>query len=308
MTPLFIDTDTASDDAVALMMALTSSSVNVVGIGVVAGNVPVEVGAQTAMYVRDLCNSECQTFIGCHATLIRELHTGQHVHGNDGMGDLGLVKGYRSAAEGHASLALIELANRHGGELCLVTLGPLTNVALALRLDPELPKKIKRCVVMGGAGDSYGNITPVSEFNFWCDPEAADIVLASGMNIEIVGWDISRRYAVFDAVDAAGLRAIGTDKAVLAIDSQASLTRFSLEKTGLAGFDLPDPIAMAIFLDPSLALEVRKVPVHVALTDGVTRGQMILDDRNKMPVRPPVKIVDVASRERFVSLLRGALS
>lgn len=307
MQPVFIDTDTASDDAVALIMALSSSAVDVVGIGLVAGNVPVDVGLQTALFVRDLCGASCPAFAGASGPLIRELHTGQHVHGRDGMGDIGLISGTREASKGHAVQALIELAEEHAGALDLVTLGPLTNIALALRLDPLLAGKIRRCVIMGGASDNYGNITPVSEFNFWCDPEAAEVVLASGMAIEIVGWDVSLQSAVFDRDEAARLRAIGTAKAHLAIDSQAALTQFSLEKSGLAGFDLPDPIAMAVYLDPSLVTGRRSGPVHVALSEGPTRGQMIIDDRGKLSQRAEVAVIEAVSRDGFVSMLQAAL-
>ena len=233
---IFVDTDTASDDAVALLMAFEHCTTSLVGIGIVAGNVPLEQAVQNALFVRELCHSQTPVYAGAARPLVRPLETAQNVHGQDGMGDIGLPIGGRDAAEQYA------------GALELVTLGPLTNIALALSLSPGIAEQIKRCVIMGGTSDSHGNITPVSEFNIWADPESAEIVFSSDLNKVMVGWDISRKYAVFSDAEAAQLRAIGTEKAQMAVDSQTVVRQFCAKETGIDGFDLPDPIAMAVAL------------------------------------------------------------
>jgi purine nucleosidase len=126
--------------------------------------------------------------------LIRHIETAQYVHGQDGMGDIGLPLTGRQPANGHADGVIIETIHRYAGAITLVTLGPLTNVATALRRDPLIANVVSECVIMGGTGQGHGNITPVGEYNFWADPEAAKIVFESGVRIKMIGWDISRTY------------------------------------------------------------------------------------------------------------------
>jgi purine nucleosidase len=218
--PFFVDTDTASDDAVALVMALRHGDVEVVGIGVVAGNVPLSQAVQNALYTVELCGSQVPVHSGEAAPLELALETAQHVHGVDGMGDIGLELSGREPSGIHAVDALLAASHEHAGTLTLVTLGPLTNVARALQRDPTLPKRIARCVVMGAVADHVGNTNPVAEFNMWVDPHAVDVVLRSGLAVELVGWDISRRHAVLNPTDAAAIRAIGTPLAEFCIDIQ----------------------------------------------------------------------------------------
>jgi purine nucleosidase len=304
---IFLDTDTASDDAVALLMAFEHFAASLVGIGVVAGNVPLEQAVQNALFVRELCCSRTPVYSGAAKPLVRPLETAQNVHGQDGMGDIGLPIGGRVPNEGHAVHALINAAEQYDGTLELVTLGPLTNVALALSLDPRIAKQIKRCVIMGGTSDSYGNITPVSEFNIWADPEAAEIVFASELNKVMVGWDISRKYAVFSDTEAAQLRAIGTEKARIAVDSQIIVRQFCGKETGIDGFDLPDPIAMAVALSDQTIVYSKEASVTVNLANGNTRGMTIIDDRNYVGRKKTTTIVLEVDRQYFVQLLKGAL-
>lgn len=304
---IFIDTDTASDDAVALLMAFEYDPSSLVGIGVVAGNVPLEQAIQNALFVRELCQVQTPIYRGADRPLVRPLETAQNVHGEDGMGDIGLSIGDRNPNEGHAVHALIEAAEKYAGVLELVTLGPLTNIALALSLAPNIAKKIKRCVIMGGTSDGYGNITPVSEFNIWADPESAEIVFASDLNKVMVGWDISRKYAVFSDTEAAQLRALGTEKARIAVDSQVGVRQFCAEETGLDGFDLPDPIAMAVALSGQTIVRSTKASVTVHLDNGPARGMTIIDDRNYIERQKSTTIVLEADRQHFLQLLRSAL-
>ena len=161
--------------------------------------------------------------------------------------------------------------------------------------------------MMGGASDNFGNITPVSEFNIWADPEAAEVVFASNMPITMIGWDISRKYAEIDPELSAELRAIGTRKAEVAIDCQKTLLEFCRDVTGVNGFDLPDPIAMAVALDEAVATESFEAAIHVCVEDGLARGQTIIDNRSFTDRPRNVTIVTKVDREKFVELLKGAL-
>ena len=303
----FIDTDTASDDAVALIIALRHRDIDVIGIGVVAGNVPLGMGVQNALYTRELCGSSAPIYVGAAQPLVRELRTAQFVHGNDGMGDIGLDLVGRQPNEGNAIDELIKSAHEFEGVLELVTLGPLTNIALALQKDPSIAKKIKRCVVMGAVADHIGNVTPVAEFNMWVDPEAVEVVLLSGMNLEFVGWDISRKFAVITPAESAMLRAMDTTFATFTVDIQRVLEKFCENETHLAGFDLPDPIAIAYAINSSIADEVRNMHLVVETKSPVTEGMVVMDALGIMHQTPNALVVTSARHDVFMSMLMDAL-
>jgi purine nucleosidase len=298
-----IDTDTASDDAVALVMALSYPGVQVEAITVVGGNVPVDRGVQNALYTVELCKKQVPVYRGMGKPIIRPLETAQHVHGHDGMGDIGLPLAGRAPTPGHGVTALIETIDRFAGEITLVTLGPLTNIAVALLQDPSIAAKVENCVVMGGIGQGYGNVTPVAEYNIWADPEAAKIVFGSGMPLTMVGWDVSRTYAVFNSHEAARLRRVGTPLAEFCVDIQRVVNEFALNVTRLEGFDLPDPMAMAVALDPTVATTTKRLRVEIETRSALCRGQTIVDHLQVTTHEPNTNVVFEASRERFLSIL-----
>ncbi|MEC7666504.1 MAG: nucleoside hydrolase [Actinomycetota bacterium] len=309
LRPFFIDTDTASDDAVALVMAFARKDINIVGIGVVAGNVPLSSALQNALYTRELCGrTDVPVYAGADRPLIYELGTAQNVHGDDGMGDIGLPLTGRAPNEGHAVDALLEASNEHAGELTLVTLGPLTNIALAIQRDPSIADKISRVVLMGAAADHIGNVNPVAEFNMWVDPHAVQIVLESGLPLEFVGWDISRRDAVIVPEEANRLRSIGTPRAEFIIDIQRIVAEFCARDTKLAGFDMPDPIAMAYAIDPSIATQTRHLNLVIECTEGPTRGMVVMDLLGLTGRDPNAVVVVHADPSAFIRQLEAAIS
>jgi purine nucleosidase len=305
--PFYIDTDTASDDAVALVMALRHPGVDVVGIGVVAGNVPLTMGVQNALYTRELCDrTDVPVYAGAAGPLAIPLETAQNVHGGDGMGDIGLPLHGRTPDRGDAVDQLIRASHEYAGELTLVTLGPLTNVAMALGRDPTLPDRIARTVTMGAVADHVGNVTPVAEFNMWADPHAVDVVLGSGLHVEFVGWDISRRFAVVDPELAADLRSASTPIAEFCIDIQRVVAAFCATETKLAGFDLPDPIAMAYAIDASIATDVRRLHLAVETDAALTRGMVVMDLLGLNHLPPNATVVTGADSARFIEMLRAS--
>src|SRR5438094_1258880 len=168
---MIIDTDTASDDAVAILMALQTPDIEVEAITVVAGNVALEQGSINARYTVELCDKQTPVYEGAAAPLMREVSRATFFHGEDGMGNMRYPPPRTPPALGHAVDVLVETIKAHPGIL-LVTLGPMTNVALAVAKAPEIVRNVSRCVVMGGAACTVGNITPAAEYNIWCDPEA----------------------------------------------------------------------------------------------------------------------------------------
>jgi len=303
----WIDTDTASDDAVALIMAFMHPDIDVVGVSIVAGNVPLDMGVQNALYTAELCQAMMPVYAGAAKPLSRELGTAQFVHGEDGMGDIGLVLSGRTPTPGNAVDKLIEALHANVGQIELVTLGPLTNIALALKQDPTIAKAVKRCVIMGAVADHIGNVTQVAEFNMWVDPEAVDIVLKSGMHVEFVGWDISRTEAVVTPQESAMIRSLGTERANFSVDIQRVLEKFCAEETHLNGFDLPDPIAMAYAIDTSVATEAHHWYLAAETGSALTRGMVVMDTLGVMHQEPNAIVVTRASHEKFMSMLMDAL-
>jgi purine nucleosidase len=276
---ILIDTDTASDDAVALIMALRSPRVEVAAITVVAGNVPLEQAVSNALYTAELCGSDVPVFAGCDAPLTRRLEVATWFHGQDGLGDHGFRPATKKAEPGHAVDAILACAQANPG-LEVITLGPLTNLATALHREPKLAKQISRCVVMGGAPCCEGNVTPAAEFNIWVDPEAARIVMLSGVPVELVGWQLSRYDAAVNPGEIAEVLALDTAVARFAIASNSRAREAYFEQTGEHGVSLPDPIAMALLLDPALALEASEHDVEIECASELTRGMTVVDRLN----------------------------
>lgn len=304
MRRFVIDTDTASDDAVALVMALRHPDVRIEAITVVAGNVPLAQATQNALYVVERCGhiADVPVIPGLAKPLLRPLRTAQFCHGEDGFGDIGLDLSGRTSARGHAVDVLIQTVRRFPNEVTLVTLGPLSNLAVALLRDPELATLVDRCVVMGGIGFGHGNVVPAAEYNIWVDPEAAKIVFESGLPITMVGWDVSHHHATFTAEQAAHLRAV-SDLAAFCVDIQRGLRNFGIQSLCQTGFDLPDPLAMAVALEPEIATRVDRLHVAVETTSELTRGATVVDHLRNSGNEPNADVVLEASRERFLNLL-----
>lgn len=302
----FVDTDTASDDAVALVMALREPSIHVEAITVVAGNVELDQAVQNALYTAELAErSDVPIHAGRAAPLMRPLQTAEVVHGNDGMGDIGLPLSGRDPASDRAVDVILDTILGAPGEITLVTLGPLTNVAVALLREPSLAGAIDHCYVMGGTGAGSGNTTPLAEFNLWADPEAARVVVRSGMPLTLIGWDISVSSATFGPDDAAALRSLGP-LGEFAVDIQAVLDVYAREQSHIAGFDLPDPIAMAVAIDPGIA-SVERYHVDVLIGDGPERGQDVIDWLGVTGEEPNAGVTRHVPREAFLRMLERLL-
>lgn len=306
MRRFLIDTDTASDDAVALVMALRHADVNVEAITVVSGNVGLDQAVQNALYTVELCGADVPVYAGAASPMMRSLETAQYVHGEDGMGDAGYPLSGRVPAEGRGAELIVETILDAPGEITLVALGPLTNVAVAVLLAPEIAEAVERVVVMGGTGvHGPGNVSAMAEYNFWADPEAAAVVTRAGFPIEFVGWDISIGSAVVDADRYEALKAVGTPLSQFAVDISQVVRRFAMEN-GLAGDDLPDPIAMAHAIDPSVATTER-LHVDVMVGDGPQRGVMEVDRLGFGGGERNVEIVTRYPSDHFFAMLHAAL-
>jgi purine nucleosidase len=292
-----IDTDTASDDAVALIMALRAPDVRVAAITVVAGNVPVAQATRNALYVAELCGSEVPVYSGADRPLWREYANAEWFHGKDGLGDRGYPPPGRAAERLHAVEAIVETVAANPG-IVLVTLGPLTNVAMAVAQAPGIAAKVSRCVIMGGNPCCEGNVTPAAEYNIWVDPEAARMVLRSGLPIELAGWHLCRGDAVLNQADIDNVLSLNTPLARFAVDCNQAAREAYRVQTGEIGISLPDPVAMSIALDPTVCTRASAHYTDVEVASELTRGMTVVDrlnaaanERNREVWRPLIERV-----------------
>ena len=283
---LIIDCDPGVDDAVALMLAFGSDALDVLAVTTVGGNVPVEKTARNARMLRQIAaRPDVPVFMGAEKPLRRTLGTAAEFHGPEGSGDMEPFEPDVPCADGHAVEAILRLVGeRPAKSVALAVLGPLTNLALALRKDPALAERLGPVAVMGGARSEGGNITASAEFNIWADPEAAAEVLASRCDVVLFGLDATHQVRATDE-RIARIEALGTAMG----DAAASMMRFSqrVEKR-IVGWDAPpvhDPCPVAWLLKPEL-FELRPCRVRVETESELTRGHTAVEFREAVAGEP----------------------
>ena len=304
--PLLIDTDPGVDDALALLMAFSDPGHDVVGLTVVAGNVGLRHTVANALKLCEVAGrAEIPVYPGCDRPLLHPADDAAFVHGRDGFGDTGYAPAARAAEDEHAALAILRLSHVHAGRLLLVALGPLTNLALALRLDPTLPERVARCVVMGGAVTGHGNMTPSAEFNIGYDPEAAAIVFAGFPRIELADWEAVLRHGLpRDGIDR---WLAGDDPRQRFYDAISRDNRaWSLERDP-ERWHSADSLAMALALEPDGAGELVERPLAVETGHGLARGATVVD-WDRASGRPDnAAILKGYAQDRLESLVRRGL-
>jgi len=309
--PLLIDTDPGVDDALALLMAFNDPRHRVVGLTIAAGNVGLEFTVANALKLSEVANVDVPVFAGCAAPLLHPARDAAYVHGRDGFGDINYAQATRRAEAEHAALAILRLSHEHAGRLLLVALGPLTNLALALKLDPTLPERVARCVVMGGAVTAHGNITPAAEFNIAFDPEAAHIVFEAFGSMGRGRIDLADR----EAVIAHGLL---RDRVLQWFEADTERARFyehisrktrewSADRRG-DHWHCADGLAMAYALAPDGALEVVERPVAVELSGTHTRGATVVDWLRQDGRADNAAILRRYDQSRFEAMIAAALA
>ncbi len=279
MTPrkIIIDTDPGQDDAVAILLALASPELDVLGLTAVAGNVPLHLTERNARIVRDLAGrTDVPVYSGAEAPLERGLVTAEHVHGKTGLDGPPLPEPKAPLAEGHAVDFLIDTLRREpAGTVTLVPVGPLTNIAMALQRAPDIAARIPEIVLMGGAYFEVGNITPAAEFNIYVDPEAAEIVFRSGIPLTVMPLDVTHKALTTRArVDA--FAALGNETGRMVAAWTDFFERFDKEKYGSEGAPLHDPCTIAYLLKPDL-FTGRRINVEIETQSDLTRGMTVAD-------------------------------
>ena len=326
MQRFIVDTDTAGDDVTSLLIGLRSPGVSIEAITVCAGNVELDMCVRNALYTTEVAERvDVPVFAGAEKPLDRDLVTAHYVHGQDGMGDSNFPAPTKQIESTPAPEAIVEIANRFSGELEIIAQAPLTNLALALRLDPALPSKVKRLWIMGGSNNYVGNITPAAEFNFYVDPLAAKQVLAAGFEVTLVPWDVCVHDGVLLEDELRPVVEMGTPLSEFYLAVNRAVRRFMLEEFGIDGISHPDAIMIAMALDRSVVAESEQMFVDVEAGSVLTRGYSLMDRMHvvrrevdkgvrvnelmEVPSgEPNAEVVIRADKQRFAEMLFGVLS
>lgn len=274
---IIIDTDPGQDDAAAIMLALGSPELDILGITTVAGNVPLSRTSTNARIILEFCSRpEVKVFAGADKPIARPLITAEHVHGKTGLDGPELHEPKMPLQEQHAVDFIIETLRREpSGTVTLCTLGPLTNIALALEKAPDIAGRVRELVMMGGGFFEGGNITPAAEFNIYVDPEAAAAVFKSGIPIVMMPLDVTHKVLTLKS-RVEKLRAIGSRPAIALVEMLDFFERFDIEKYGSDGGPLHDPTTIAYLLKPEL-FSGRDCNVEIETASPLTVGMTVVD-------------------------------
>jgi purine nucleosidase len=315
--PFVVDVDTGIDDALALLYACAQPQAQILGVSTVVGNVALAAATRNTRAVLALAGrADIPVWPGAATALAVAVRDASEIHGRSGLGHAVLPEPEEPAQIFHALDAIIAAAHAHAGRLILAATGPLTNIALAVMREPELPRLVKRFVIMGGAYAEPGNVTPAAEFNIWHDPEAARIVFRAfggvgAAPVIAIGLDVTRK-TIIDESDVAAIASRIAGK-----PHGAKLTRF-LEDSSRAYFErmersygrriftMHDPLAVAVALDPTL-VETRRAAVDVETSGRLTTGATIVDWRGQWGRLANAEVAVAVDSERFRRLFFDAI-
>jgi len=311
--PVVIDTDTAGDDSQAILMSVLSDRVIVEGLTIVAGNVEFDREVENAKYTLDLVDAadDVPVYEGCRSPLLKDYEHADYVHGEGGLGgDLFPDTGIPSA-DSHAVDYLVETAHEHDGDLSLLCIGPLTNVALACKREPELNGLLDEVWVMGGAVNCPGNVTPAAEFNFWVDPDAAKLVL-SELDVHLVDWGLCLDASLVLGEDFEAIRGYDTELADFFLELGEPVLEFTREEQGFDGATSPDSLAAACMIAPEVRRRTAIYPADVDEREGLTRGHSAVDTvggegNPDEPEQGRTTVVEAADHELFREMTHGML-
>jgi len=309
MLRLIIDTDTAGDDTTALLLALKCDRAKVEAITINCGNISFDQQVENALYTVQVAglSGKVPVYPGARRPLLKDWTTVEEVHGRDGMSNSYFPKAVQRPENKHAVDAIVEIVNENPHEITFIEQAPMTNLALAIRKDPGIVRKLKKVYFMGGTNQYLGNVTPAAEFNIWVDPDAAKVVLHSGADLTMVGWEICMRYGLITPREISEIRRVRTQLAEFFVKVNSVPRAFLRRSTGIDAIPSPDGITVAIVLNPSVATLTKKRYIDVDNASEISRGATWVDELGVMGREPNVNVVYKASKKRFYSMLLNML-
>ena len=305
---IIIDTDPGQDDAFAILLALASPELLVLGLTAVAGNVPLALTQRNARIICELAGQPgMKVFAGCDRPLKRKLVTAEHVHGKTGLDGPVMQDPTMPLQPGHAVDFLIDtLRSEPAGTVTLCPLGPLTNIATAFLRAPDIIPRIQEIVLMGGGYFEGGNITPVAEFNIYVDPEAAAIVFGAGVPLVVMPLDVTHKVlATKTRIDR--FRTMGTKVGRIAAEWADFFERFDKAKYGSDGAPLHDPCVIAYLLQPAL-FQGRLINVEIETMSDLTLGMTVADWWGVTSRKPNALFMGSVDADGFFGLLTERLA
>jgi purine nucleosidase len=305
---IIIDTDPGQDDAVAILLALASPELDVLGLTAVAGNVPLPLTQKNSRIICELVGrTDIPVFSGCEEPLSRRLVTAEHVHGKTGLDGPQLADPTMKLQKKHGVDFIIEtLRSEPIGTVTLCPLGPLTNIATAFQKAPDIVERVQEIVLMGGAYFQVGNITPAAEFNIYVDPEAADIVLSAGVPLVMMPLDVTHK-ALTNRGRVEAFRELGNDAGRMVAEWTDFFERFDKEKYGSEGAPLHDPCVIAYLIKPEL-FSGRYVNVVVETQSELTMGMTVADWWRVTDREPNAMFMGDLDAQGFFALLTERLA
>lgn len=305
MRKFIIDTDTASDDAVAMLMALKSKDVEVLAVTTVAGNVPLEQATKNALMTIEVAQAQKpKVYPGCAKPLFRELFTAENIHGNDGMGDMDLIHPVSKAEEMHGSDAILKYVREYPNEVELIVIGPATNIAVAIFKEPETMKKVKHIYTMGTGGFGKGNTTPVAEFNVYVDAESYHVMLASGIPVTVIGFDMCLGEAALNEDEISLMRNSDSPAVKFSLDCNETILERSVKRSGKPSIALPDPVAMGVALYPEIVKETSAALCRVSYRDELTYGEVVIEEEG---FSVSARVLEFTPNANVIKSLDGSL-
>jgi len=303
--PLLIDTDTAGDDTIALLFGLLSPELDLKAVTICAGNVAFGQEVENALYTIEIAGRSGQVpvYPGCQTPFLKNWETVEDIHGDAGMGNAHFQKARQQPESIHAANAIVDFANKYKGELVIAGIAPITNLAVALKLDPELPKKVKHIYLMAGNNQYLGNVTPAAEYNVWVDPEAAHVVFSAGFELTMVGWEICIRHTIMDDSAWDEIAAMNTPLSKFFLQVNQTTRDFCKREQKLAGSTHPDAITVAGIANPALFTDIHKRHVAIEYQSELTRGMTVVDEFGVMKQPSNANIVYQADTQLFKTML-----
>jgi purine nucleosidase len=287
------------------MMALRARNARLEGITINCGNINFDQEVENALYTVEVAgmSGKVPVYPGTRHPLLKEWETVEHIHGRDGMGNSYFPRAKQRPESKHAVDAIVDTINSNPGEISLVEIAPMTNLAMAIRKDPGIVKKVKHFYFMGGTNQYLGNVTPAAEFNIWVDPDAAKIVLNSGMPTTMVGWEICMRHGLIGAKEYSEIEAMKTTESEFFIAVNRQVRRFMKAERGIDATSCPDSMTMSIVLNQRVATDVKRRYVEADNLEGISRGATIVDHMKVLGKKPNVTVVYQASQDLFRRML-----
>ncbi len=307
---MIIDTDTAQDDAFALLIGLRHPAAQLEAVTINYGNVAFDQMVENALYTIEVAGrgGQVPVYEGARLPLLAPFDDSSYVHGTDGFGGAGFPRARQRAETENAVVALLRLVAANPGEFTIIAQAPLTNLALAAAADRSFAGNVKELIIMGGTNNAAGNITAAAEANFFHDPEAAALVLRAGFRTTLVPWDLVMRQGVFDLGKLSQIEALDTPASRFFVRANRGTLAYNKKAHGMDGSTHPDSIAAAIAVEPRIVTKASDYYVDVETARGIATGYCLVDSVRRSGREPNARVIEEIDEDLFFQTMLGVLS